>query len=124
MIIFLAIIGYTYINLPFITYVDRTIKSNTHINNYSIIEKVHNNNEWYAKINISPNDGEALLNRYPFKYGYTAKVIAGKVQQDYIKDCSGCSYYVNDKGVGLYGYVLYCLSGNKKQLEIYQAFGD
>jgi hypothetical protein len=124
LIICLAVIGYIYINWPFITYVDRTIKSYTYINNYTIIQKVHNNHEWYAKISISQSDGEKLYNRYPFKYGYSTKAIAGKLQQDYIKECGNCWYYINSKGIGYYGYVLYCLSSDKKQLEIYEPFDE
>ena len=107
-----------------VTYIDRTIKSYTNVNDYSIKEKIHNNHEWYAKISISKTDGDSLLKRYPFKQSYTIKAIAGKVQQDYIKECPDCWYYIEDKEAGLYGYILYCLSSDKMQLEIYQAFGD
>jgi hypothetical protein len=104
--------------------VDRTIKSRTYISNYSIIEKVHDNEECYAKISISQKDGEALFKRSPFKKGYTNKVIAGKAQQAYIKDCPDCWYYIIDGESGIYSYTLYCLSADKKQLEIYECFGD
>ncbi|HEY8783998.1 MAG TPA: hypothetical protein VIM16_20380 [Mucilaginibacter sp.] len=121
-IIVIGVIGYLeYLN---VTYVDRTIKTYTQINKYTVIQKVHDNHQWYSKIIISKGDGEKLLKLYHFKYGYNVKVIAGKSQNDYVNDCADCWYYLDDKGHGVYGYVLYCLSEDKKQLEIYEEFGD
>jgi hypothetical protein len=122
LIIVVGIIGY--LAILNITYVNRTIKKYTLINEYTLIEKVHDNHQWYAKLSISRVDGERLSKLHNFKYGYTAKVIAGKSQNDYIKDCANCWYYLDDKNHGVYGYVLYCLSEDKKQLEIYEEFGD
>lgn len=121
-IIVIGVIGY--IEFLNFTYVDRTIKKNTQIKSYVFIQKVHDNHQWYAKITISKDDGENLFKLYHFSYGYNTKVIAGKSQNDYIKDCPNCWYYLDDKGHGVYGYVLYCLSEDKKQLEVYQEFGD
>ncbi|WP_179416109.1 hypothetical protein HDF19_08505 [Mucilaginibacter sp. E4BP6] len=113
-----------YLEFLNITYVNRTIKAYTLINDYALTQKAHDSHQWYAQMSISESDGERLLHLHHFKQGYNTKVIAGKSQNDYIKDCPNCWYYLDDKGHGIYGYVLYCLSENKKQLEIYEEFGD
>ena len=123
-IVLFAIILYEYLEYPFKTYVDRTIKSFTYINNYSTITEIHNNQECYAKISINNVDGDKLLKLYPSKHNYTQKVIAGKVQEQYIQECPNCWYYFNDKSQGQYAYTLCVLSNDKKQLEFYQCFGD
>ena len=121
-IIVIGIIGY--LEYLYETYVDRTIKAYTQINNYTVVQKVHDDHQWYSKIIISKEDGEKLLNLYHFKYDYNVQAIRGNFPNDYINDCADCWYYLDDKGHGVYGYVLYCLSENKKQLEIYEQFGD
>lgn len=113
-----------YLKFLNVTYVDRTVRKYTRIKDYSIEEKLHDDHQWYAKMLVNVKDGESLFRLYPFKYGYNTKVIAGKSQNNYIKDCTDCWYYLDDKKQGVYGYTLYCLSGDKKQLEIYQEFGD
>lgn len=121
-ILIIGLIGY--VEFLTLTYVDRTIKNYTQIRSYTILQKVHDNHQWYAKITISEEAGESLFRLHHFSYSYNAKVIAGKPQNDYIKDCSNCWYYFDDKGHGVYGYVLYCLSEDKKQLQVYEEFGN
>jgi len=106
------------------TYIDRAIRSYARIYRYKIIQKVHDDYQWYCKVSIDETDGQRLLGLYPFKHGYNTKVLGSKMDNNYVKDCSDCWYYLDDKRHGVYGYVLYSLKGNKKQLEIYEEFGD
>jgi len=113
-----------YIQYERYTFVDRMIKAKTHIENYKIISKVHDDQQWYANVLISKSNGEKLMKLYPFRYGYNPIYLAGKYQNTYIKNKPNCWYYFDGKGQGPYGYVLYCLNNDKTQLEIYDLFAN
>lgn len=109
-----------------VTYVRKYIEEGAGIRAYSLVQKVHDNHQWYAKVSFHKDEGTQLLQRYPFVTNYNTWVLAkaSKPQNDFIKDCADCQYYLETTGHGIYGYTLYCLSGNKQQLELYEQFGD
>jgi len=106
------------------TFVDRMIKLHTHIDNYRIIQKAHDDQQWYAKALISNSDGEKLSHLYPFKYGFNPIYSTGKYRNDYIKNDDNYWYYFDGKGQGPYGYILYRLDKTKTKLEIYDLFAN
>jgi len=113
-----------HLNHMFETFVDRTFKSYTHIAHYKIIQKVHDDHQWYCKASIDATDANRLSQLYPFKRGYNSTVLGGKHENDFIKCCPDCWYYFEAEGHGEYGYVLYSLNRNKTRLEVYEFFGD
>ncbi|TWI95605.1 hypothetical protein JN11_04344 [Mucilaginibacter frigoritolerans] len=115
---------FLYFQYKYHTFVDDMVKSTTHIENYKLISKVHDDQQWYANILISKSDGAKLAKLYPFKYGNNPIYLAGKYRNTYIKNKPNCWYYFNDKGQGPYGYILYCLNNNQTQLEIYDLFAN
>ena len=114
---------FLYQTYAFDTYVERTVKQYTYIDNLKIIKQVHIDEEWYAKILINKEDGEKLMERYPFRLGPDALYLQGRAPNDYIKKRMDCWYYVTN-GNGHYDYIVYCLNDDKCHLEMYEMFGD
>lgn len=109
-----------------VTYVDRYIAQHLGIQNYTLLQKVHDNHQWYAKVALGPGEGPRLLHRYPFAKGYDPGVLVSAVKpaNEFIKPCLECRYYLDVTKQGVYGYVLYRLNENQQQLELYNQFGD
>jgi hypothetical protein len=106
------------------TFVDRSIRAYTGIGAYTVLEKGHSDYDWYASLRISENDGAKLLNKYPFRQGFSKAVLVRKLANPHVSDCPSCWYYLDDKGHGPYDYRLFLLSGDKEQLTVYELFGN
>lgn len=106
------------------TLVDRCIKSYTGLQNYEVVTKKLSAYDWFAKIKIIDRDGENVLTRYPFHKGFSKGVLSGKLENPYVSDCPTCWYYLEDRGHGPYGYRLYILAADQRELDIYEQFGN
>jgi len=106
------------------TFVDRSIRADTGIDRYEIVSKGHSAFDWYANMRIGEGDATRLLDRYPFSQGFSKAVLVRELANPYVSDCSTCWYYLDDKGHGPYDYRLFILSGDKKQLTMYELFGN
>ncbi|WP_263357977.1 hypothetical protein [Acidicapsa ligni] len=113
-----------YLQWAHATFVDRSIRAYTGIDTYTISGKEHSAYDWYASLRISENDGTKLLQKYPFRQGFSKAVLVRKLANPYVNDCPSCWYYLDDKGRGPYDYRLFILSGDKERLTVYELFGN
>ena len=123
----LLVVGFmAYWQYRYVTSVDHYLTQHLGIRNYTLLQKVQDNHQWYAKVALGPGEGARLLHRYPFAKGYDpgAPVRAVKPANDFINACAECRSYLNVTDQGVYGYVLYRLNENQQQLELYNQFGD
>lgn len=116
----------TYWQYRHVTSVDRYLTHQLEIRNYTLLQKVQDNHQWYAKVALGPGEGARLLHRYPFAKGYDPRALvrAAKPANDFINACAECQFYLDVTDQGVYGYVLYRLNDNQQQLELYKQFGD
>jgi hypothetical protein len=108
----------------FLKFPEHTVTAYTGITNQRTVQKVHSDYDWYLRSDIQASDGERVLKRYAFKSGFSRDVLQGKLDNAYVADCQDCWSYYEGKGHGPYGYVLIVLSADKKQLQMYELFGD
>lgn len=113
-----------YLQWKHYTFIDQSIRSYTGIKTYEVSSKEHSEYDWYAHIRIQEADGENLMHKYPFRESFSKAVLIRKLANPYVNDCPTCWYYLDDKGHGPYDYKLFILSGDKKQLTIYELFGN
>jgi hypothetical protein len=88
------------------------------------IAKRHSEYDWYIQVAIPPGLGDTLLRRHSFHTGYDPDITKGKIPVSEINACKGCWSYYEDKGHGIYGYLLAVLSPDKKELRLYELFGN
>jgi hypothetical protein len=108
----------------FIKYPEHAVTEYTGITNLQTLQKAHSDYDWYIKANLSPSDGERALKRHPFQPGFHREILQGKLDNPYLTDCHTCWSYFEGRGHGPYGYVLMIVSEDKKQLQMYELFGD
>lgn len=113
-----------YFHWKFVTYPEHAVTNFTGIQYYQTLQKVHSDYDWYIRVNVRPSDSERLLARYPFQTGFSRKVLQGRIDGQHVADCPECWSYFESKGHGIYGYILLVLSADKKQLQMYEFFGD
>ena len=120
-----VLVGLAYGYYLHVTHVRTYLEKRLGLRDFAITEKVYNSHQWYAKVALSKDEATKLRQRFPFAANYTSEVLdkARKPQNEFIKDCTECQYYLETRGTGVYGYVLQCLHADQ-QLEIFSEFGD
>ena len=91
---------------------------------HQTVAKRHSSHDWYIRAAIRPDDGEAAMRRYAFREGYSPEMLDGKIDESHIVACQVCWSYVESKGHGPYGYRLVVIGAEKKDLQMYELFGD
>jgi len=86
--------------------------------------KRHSEYDWYIQVAISSGQGDSLLRRHSFHPGYAPSITGSKIPSPDIPTCTGCWTYYEDQGRGIFGYLLAVLSQDKKELQLYEFFGD
>jgi len=123
-ILFLAFIAWwIYTDHAFRNYPDNSVRRITGVRHFTVLQKTHTDSDWHETIEINPQDADKVLREYPFKPGYANAVVEGRYVPDYLHDCLTCSYYFK-KEHGPYEYLLLVLSEDKKDLFVYEEFGD
>jgi hypothetical protein len=110
-------------------YPEHAIVRDTGINQFVVVKKVHNDYEWYATVRVQSEDTSKLLQRYPFKMGFTSAVLGGKRFELPVTQCSDCLFYLSsrdkhDQDKHPYDYVLYLLNAARTELTVYEVFGN
>jgi hypothetical protein len=121
--VIVACSGYLYYRHA--THVSNYLKECLGLRDFAITQKEYNQHQWYANVALNKDEAVRLLQRHPFAANYNRKVLdkARKPQNEFIKDCAECQYYLETRDCGVYGYVLHCLHPDQ-QLEILSEFGD
>ena len=120
-----ALVGLSYGYYRHVTHLRTYLEERLGLRDFTIEEKVYNSHQWYAKVSLSKDEATKLRRRFPFAANYNSGVLdrARKPQNEFIKDCTECQYYLETHGTGVYGYVMQCLHANQ-QLEIFSEFGE
>ena len=122
-ILCMFIIHMSYNYYMYFTYVERSFVTLTDIKNFENKSSVHKDHYCYIKTLIHEEDKKKILNKFKFElFPINWK---GNVVSDFIpKDENDFLYFLDDKGHGMYGYVLYFMSKRDNTLIVYQFFGD
>jgi hypothetical protein len=109
-------------------YPEHAIARDTGIDHFVVVNKVHNDYEWYATVRVQTDDANKLVRRYPFKQGFNAAMLNGKIFELPKTECPSCLYFVqqseHDRLNHPYDYVLYLLNADRTQLTVYEVFGN
>ena len=107
------------------TFVKRAIRSYTQISDPVVLHKMQNDHEWYGDVEISETAGRAFFGRHQWRQGFQASnALSGRYYSPAaLNDCSACWFYIDDQHRGPYGYVVYVLSTNLQNLQVYEVFG-
>ena len=104
-------------------FVQRNMENYTGLTKYTIEEKYYDQEQSYMKVSISLNDKQKLLSKFSFTDEFELKLL-GKVNQNFIYKNPKFIYYIINKGIGQYRYIIMALEKEGDVFELYEFYGN